>query len=237
MTRVDADIMSWALREGAACTPDQLIEPLAATPGDRREYLYLGTKRAIDLALGLLLMALLMPVMLAAAVAIKCTSRGPILFRQKRAGLRGKPFVMYKFRSMMAGADRQRPDLDARNEADGPVFKLRRDPRLTRVGRFLRRTSIDELPQLFNVLRGEMSLVGPRPLPLDEVRMDSLGERYRLNVPPGLTCLWQISGRCELPYHEWMQLDLLYVQHRGLLFDLDILLKTIPAVLSCRGAY
>jgi len=176
--------------------------------------------------------------MLAVAVAIKLTSRGPVLFRHQRAGMNGRPFTMYKFRSMVDGAHEHHPRRDGLNDMlEGPVFKLHDDPRLTRIGRFLRRTSIDELPQLFNILRGEMALVGPRPLPLEEVMLTTPAERRRIQVVPGLTCLWQISGRCEIPYSEWVQLDLLYIQNRSLLLDLEILLKTVPAVLSCRGAY
>jgi lipopolysaccharide/colanic/teichoic acid biosynthesis glycosyltransferase len=144
---------------------------------------------------------------------------------------------MYKFRSMRNGAADERQLLNGWNDlCEGPCFKLRNDPRLTPVGRFLRQSSIDELPQLFNVLRGEMTLVGPRPLPLDEVCTGTPAERKRLSIKPGLTCLWQISGRCEIPYREWMLLDLYYIEHKSLLLDLEILVKTVPAVLSRRGA-
>lgn len=235
MTRAELSMTDWALRGTAHPTaiPDFVI---LDEPG-RRAYAYRVTKRVIDLVLSLAMLVLAAPIMVAAAVAIKATSRGPILFRQLRAGREGRPFTMYKFRSMVNGAEEARTGLNFLNEAEGPVFKLRQDPRLTWMGRILRRTSIDELPQLFNVLRGEMSLVGPRPLPLNEVMTGSPAERSRLEVTPGLTCLWQISGRCEVPYSEWMQLDLLYIQNRSLKLDLQILLRTIPAVLSCRGAY
>ncbi len=230
MTRAGTSLTEWALQEPQS-------PALATAPAQSRLSVYLVSKRAIDVSLALTGIVLTAPLMLAAAIAIKCTSKGPVFFRQLRAGLNGRPFMMYKFRSMLHGAEEWRPYLASLNEAKGPVFKLRDDPRLTRVGRFLRRTSIDELPQLFNVLRGDMSLVGPRPLPLDEVMSASHAERRRLDVPPGLTCLWQISGRCEIPYAEWMQLDLLYIHNRSLGLDLQILLRTLPAVLSGHGAY
>lgn len=233
MGRIGTGITEWALQPSDA--PCASGDPASSVRAD--DLGYEATKRTLDRLLAALLLLLLAPVMFAAAVAVKCTSAGPVLFCQRRAGRNGRPFVMYKFRSMVREADGLRPHLVEQNESQGPVFKLRHDPRLTRVGRLLRRTSIDELPQLFNVLRGEMSLVGPRPLPLDEVRVSTSAERRRLSVRPGLTCLWQISGRCEIPYDEWMQLDLLYIEHRGLALDLEILLRTIPAVLSGRGAY
>lgn len=233
MARVGTTLADWALREQASIPfGDAAMRadnwPAAAYP---------AAKRMLDCLLAVLLVLLAAPLMLSAAIAIKCTSRGPVLFRQLRAGQHGRPFVMYKFRSMIDGAEERRPELAGLNEARGPVFKLRDDPRLTRVGRWLRRTSIDEFPQLFNVLRGEMSLVGPRPLPVDEAAAASPAERRRLEVLPGLTCLWQVSGRCEIPYEEWMQLDLLYIANRSLALDLGILLRTVPAVLSGRGAY
>lgn len=235
MTRAGLSLSEWAMRQAEGRV--LLLECAEQAVPGRYPAAYRITKRLIDVGLSLGLLVAAAPIMLAVAVAVRCTSRGPVLFRQLRAGLNGKPFTMYKFRSMMVGAQEWRPQLTLLNEIDGPVFKLRNDPRLTPVGRFLRRTSLDELPQLFNVLRGEMSLVGPRPLPLNEVMTGSPAERRRLEVCPGITCLWQISGRCEIPYREWMQLDLLYVQNRSLILDLQILLRTIPAVLSCRGAY
>jgi len=188
-------------------------------------------------AVALALLVVLSPVMAVVAVLIKLTSRGPVLFRQLRAGLNGRPFVMYKFRTMWDGAEELRPALAAMNEKDGPIFKIADDPRLTPIGRFLRRSSLDELPQLFNVLAGEMALVGPRPMWLPEARQATGPARLRTVVKPGLTCLWQISGRSELSYEDWMLLDLYYVRHRSLLLDLLILLQTPPAVLSARGAY
>ncbi|MGA2265050.1 MAG: sugar transferase [Phycisphaerae bacterium] len=191
----------------------------------------------MDVALASVLVVLLAPLMALMAVMIKLTSRGPVLFKQTRAGLRGEPFVMYKFRTMHVGAEDARAALEHLNEKDGPVFKIANDPRQTIVGRWLRQSSIDELPQLFNVLRGEMSLVGPRPLWMPEAEQTDGRARLRSNVKPGLTCLWQISGRSELSYEEWVDLDLYYVRHRSILLDLMIMAQTIPAIISARGAY
>lgn len=235
MTVAQTTLLEWA----AQAPPMELT---VAVPSRGWAYtahrLYLVAKRIVDVTLATFLLIAAAPILAVAAIAIKLTSRGPILFRQARAGLHGKPFTMYKLRTMYQGAAEDRNLFKALNELEGaPVFKIRRDPRITRVGRWLRRSSIDELPQLFNVLRGEMSLVGPRPLPLDEIRTENWGEWLRLSVRPGLTCLWQIAGRTEIPYGEWMQLDGYYVQNRSLALDLRIILKTIPAVLSGRGAY
>jgi exopolysaccharide biosynthesis polyprenyl glycosylphosphotransferase len=195
-------------------------------------------KGAIDLVGALLLLGLFGVPMALAALAIRLSSPGPVLFRQQRSGLNGQPFTMLKFRSMISDAEQLRHELEALNEMSGPVFKVTNDPRITPLGRLLRRYSIDELPQLFNVLRGEMSLVGPRPLPVDEVkRFDDLAHRRRLSVKPGLTCLWQISGRnntCD--FKEWVRLDLEYIDNWSLWLDLRILLRTVPAVLSGFGA-
>jgi lipopolysaccharide/colanic/teichoic acid biosynthesis glycosyltransferase len=171
-----------------------------------------------------------------AALAIKITSRGGVFFTQYRDGLGGRPFRMLKFRTMRLGADDEKQALRQHSEQDGPAFKIKDDPRLTTVGRFLRATSIDELPQLWNVLRGEMSLVGPRPLPCDESARCRRWQRRRLEVTPGLTCIWQVSGRNLLPFEEWMRMDLRYVDGRSFWTDLNLLLWTIPAVLSRKGA-
>lgn len=194
-------------------------------------------KRVLDVALASAMLVLLAPLMGAVALLIKLTSRGPVVFKQMRAGLGGSPFIMYKFRTMRNGAEEARALLECRNEKDGPVFKIANDPRLTPIGRWLRRSSIDELPQLINVLRGEMSLVGPRPLWMPEAIRVVGRARLRANVKPGLTCLWQISGRSELSYDEWVALDAYYVRHRSMLLDLMIMVQTVPAVLSARGAY
>jgi len=202
-------------------------------PGNGYELL----KRALDVVIASAALILLAPVMLVVAAVIKLTSPGPVIFKQTRAGLGGRPFTMYKFRTMYDGAEEDREHLAHRNEKDGPIFKIADDPRLTWFGRFLRQSSIDELPQLYNVLRGEMTLVGPRPLWLPEARRASGVAALRTMVRPGLTCLWQISGRSELSYEQWVQLDLCYINTRSTLLDLLILLQTIPAVLFGRGAY
>jgi exopolysaccharide biosynthesis polyprenyl glycosylphosphotransferase len=172
------------------------------------------------------------------ALLVKLTSRGPVLFRQQRSGLNGRPFLIYKFRTMTTDAEQRKQELAALNEMSGPVFKVTNDPRVTPIGKILRRFSIDEFPQLFNVLRGEMSLVGPRPLPVDEVkRFDDFAHRRRLSVKPGLTCLWQISGRNNVnDFKDWVRLDLEYIDNWSLWLDLKILCRTIPVVLGGVGA-
>jgi exopolysaccharide biosynthesis polyprenyl glycosylphosphotransferase len=194
-------------------------------------------KRLLDLGVSLGACVLLAPLFLVTAIAIKLDSRGPVLFVQERVGLGGRRFRLYKFRTMIAGADRLQGEIEALNEAHGPVFKIRDDPRVTRVGRWLRRLSLDELPQLVNILEGDMSLVGPRPLPLRDVeRIDQRAHRRRFSVKPGLTCLWQVNGR-EPEFEDWVRTDMEYIDNWSLGLDVKILLKTIPAVLSGRGAY
>ena len=206
-----------------------------STPEDSWQSL---TKQALDVVGASLLLALFSPLMLGVAALIKLTSPGPVLFRQQRAGLNGKPFVMLKFRSMRTDAEQRKHELEVLNEKSGPVFKVSNDPRVTPVGRFIRKYSIDEFPQLVNVLRGEMSLVGPRPLPVDEVkRFDELAHRRRLSVHPGLTCLWQVSGRNNVrDFTDWVRLDLEYIDNWSLWLDLKILCRTIPVVLLGTGA-
>jgi exopolysaccharide biosynthesis polyprenyl glycosylphosphotransferase len=196
----------------------------------------LATKAIADRVLAALLIVLFAPIMLVVALAVLVSVGRPVLFVQRRAGLYGHPFPMLKFRTMHAGADAERAALDGLNEMDGPVFKMRDDPRVTPLGRMLRRTSLDELPQLFNVLAGQMSIVGPRPLPLEETEALTGRHRRRLSIRPGLTCLWQVSGRSDLTFAEWMALDLEYVDGWTLWLDLAILLRTIPAIVSRRGA-
>ncbi|HTD88399.1 MAG TPA: sugar transferase [Candidatus Binatia bacterium] len=195
-------------------------------------------KHVIDAVGSLVLLACTLPFMGLIALAIRMTSPGPVLFRQERCGLHGRPFVMLKFRSMETNAEQRQHELAALNEMGGPVFKLAKDPRITKVGAFLRKYSLDELPQLFNVLRGEMSLVGPRPLPVYEVeKFDDPAHRRRLSVKPGLTCLWQISGRNEVrDFRDWVRLDLEYIDNWSLWLDMKILMRTIPVVLSGAGA-
>jgi lipopolysaccharide/colanic/teichoic acid biosynthesis glycosyltransferase len=172
------------------------------------------------------------------AVLIKITSPGPVFFKQQRSGLNGAPFTLYKFRTMVTNAEQSKHELEAMNEMRGPVFKVTGDPRVTRIGKWLRYYSLDELPQLLNILRGEMSLVGPRPLPVDEVkRFNDLAHRRRLSVKPGLTCLWQISGRNQInDFKDWVRLDLEYIDNWSLWLDLKILLRTIPVVFLGTGA-
>jgi exopolysaccharide biosynthesis polyprenyl glycosylphosphotransferase len=195
-------------------------------------------KQLLDFFGSLLLLAVGALPMAIIALLIKLTSPGPVMFRQPRSGLNGKPFRIYKFRTMVTNAEQFKHELAAMNEMSGPVFKVTNDPRVTPMGRWLRKFSLDELPQLFNILRGEMSLVGPRPLPVDEVkRFDDLAHRRRLSVKPGLTCLWQISGRNQISdFKEWVRLDLEYIDHWSFWLDLKILLRTIPAVLIGTGA-
>jgi exopolysaccharide biosynthesis polyprenyl glycosylphosphotransferase len=195
-------------------------------------------KQAIDFAGAAVLLTLLCVPLLAIALAIRISSPGPVLFRQQRSGLNGRPFTMLKFRSMVTNAEQLKQELADLNEMSGPVFKVTNDPRVTPIGRFLRKYSVDEVPQLINVLRGEMSLVGPRPLPVDEVaRFDDFAHRRRLSVRPGLTCLWQISGRNNVhDFKDWVRLDLEYIDNWSLWLDLKILARTVPVVITGAGA-
>ncbi len=197
----------------------------------------LALKRAIDIVVSTIALVALSPLMAFIALAIKLDSRGPILFRQSRIGKHGEPFVMYKFRSMVEGAEEMLPELMERNEATGPLFKIKDDPRRTHVGNILRRTSLDELPQLYNVLRGEMSLVGPRPALPQEAAAYQEWHKKRLEVVPGITGLWQISGRSDLTFEDMILLDIYYAENWSLWLDLSILLRTIPKVLMGEGAY
>ena len=193
-------------------------------------------KRVVDVVCASALLLLLSPVLAIAAIASKLDSKGPVLFRQKRCGLNGRLFDVFKLRSMHVDAEKRRGELVALNEMDGPVFKIRNDPRITRVGRVLRRLSIDELPQLWNVVRGEMSLVGPRPPIPGEVDEYDVAQRRRLSMRPGITCLWQVEGRNTIGFTEWVRLDLKYIDRWSLLLDLKILLRTLPAVVKGTGA-
>lgn len=194
-------------------------------------------KRLFDVTVSLAALIFLSPVMLLTALAIKLDSPGPVIFKQKRVGKNGVEFDFYKFRSMVADAEQLRNELAAANEADGPVFKIREDPRITRTGKFIRKYSIDELPQLMNVLKGDMSLVGPRPPLPREVEEYGNIEWRRMEVIPGITGLWQVSGRSEVSFNKWMELDVYYIEHWSFWFDLKILLQTIPVVLTGKGAY
>ena len=194
-------------------------------------------KRLLDVAVSLIGLIFLFPLFVITAIAIKLDSRGPIIFCQTRVGKDGKEFTFYKFRSMIQGAERLKNHLRSLDETAGPIFKMKKDPRITKVGKFLRHWSIDELPQLFNVLKGNMSLVGPRPPLPEEVAKYTPHQRKRLSVAPGITCLWQISGRSDISFYEWMELDIYYIQYRSFLLDLKILLRTIPVVIQGKGAY
>ncbi len=194
-------------------------------------------KRLIDFAVAGLMVPVLLPLIGFIALAIKLDSPGPVFFAQERVGFRKRRFRMLKFRTMVAEADRLQADLEHLNEAKGPIFKIANDPRITRVGRLLRRSSLDELPQIFHVLTGEMSLVGPRPMSLRDVDLFDQGiQRKRFSVKPGLTCVWQVSGRSQLPFSKWLELDLYYIEHWSLGLDIKLLFKTISAVLSAKGA-
>ena len=229
---------------------DQLVKELASrTRGNRRRSLRLlawkvtvkasyATKRLMDIVLSAVGMLLLSPVYLAIAAAVKLSSPGPVFFVQTRVGRYGRYFKFYKFRSMRQDAEAQKAALMSQNESkDGVIFKMKDDPRITKVGRFLRRTSLDELPQLWNVFIGDMSLVGPRPPVPSEVREYTLEDRKRLDVIPGITCLWQIKGRSEIPFNEQVRLDKEYILAPSVWKDIVILFKTIPAIIGGRGAY
>ncbi len=211
--------------------PDQLLVLSAA-----RDSVSLRLKRLIDIGIASAALLVAAPLLAACALAVQLDDpAGPVIFRQSRVGLHGRTFTVYKFRSMATDAEHRRAALQDHNEMSGPVFKIRNDPRITRVGRFLRRYSLDELPQLWNVLRGDMSLVGPRPSLPDEVRQYEPEFRRRLACRPGLTCLWQVSGRNTVDFRTWMELDLQYVDNWSLGLDLQILMRTIPAVFNGSG--
>ena len=195
-------------------------------------------KRFMDIAMTLVCVILGSPVFLLTAILVKVTSPGPIIFSQVRVGKYGRHFKFYKFRSMYIDAEARKAELLKHNESgDGVIFKMKHDPRITPVGRFIRKFSIDELPQLFNVLLGDMSLVGPRPPLPQEVKSYTIEERKRLNITPGITCIWQVSGRSELPFHKQMALDKEYIASRSTWKDFVILLKTVPAILTGKGAW
>jgi lipopolysaccharide/colanic/teichoic acid biosynthesis glycosyltransferase len=194
-------------------------------------------KRLFDLLGSAFIIVLMSPILLACAAAVKLSSRGPLIYRSMRPGIGGVPFACLKFRTMYRDADQRQADLEAHNEASGALFKIRDDPRLTPVGRLLRRFSLDELPQLFNVLRGDMSLVGPRPLPSRDYERLEDWHKKRYLVLPGITGLWQVSGRADLDFDDLVRLDFLYLERWSVFLDLSIMLKTIPAVVARRGAF
>jgi lipopolysaccharide/colanic/teichoic acid biosynthesis glycosyltransferase len=215
-------------------------EPDASRPAQPMELLFLRRmplwKRGLDVLGASVGLVVSFPVLAIAALAIRLTSPGPALFRQWRSGAGGRPFVMYKLRTMAMDAESRKRELLLLNEQDGPAFKIKQDPRVTPVGRFLRKTSIDELPQLWNVLKGDMSLVGPRPLPCDESAGCEPWQQRRLDVKPGLTCIWQVSGRSRVTFDEWVRMDLRYIRSRSLWFDCLLLLATVRAILTRKGA-
>lgn len=212
-------------------------DPIVTWQTHRMEGAGVVAKRVLDLTLALLVLVALLPLLLVVAVLIRATSRGSILFVQERVGLNKRVFPMFKFRTMVSDAEERQAEVEHLNEVEGPVFKVANDPRVTPLGEWLRRTSIDELPQLLNVVRGEMSLVGPRPLPVRDYKgFDQDWHRRRFSVRPGITCLWQVSGRSGIPFERWMELDLKYIDEWSFWLDLKILAKTVPAVLHGSGA-
>ena len=226
-----------ALMRGRPVLSQSMGLPLLEVSYPQLDNTQRAMKRVLDVAVSVAGLLLLAPLFLAVAVAIRLGSPGPVLFRQKRAGADGKVFICYMFRSMYEDAERLQGELEPLNEAGGPVFKIKEDPRVTRVGRFLRRWSIDELPQLANVFKGEMSLVGPRPLPVRDFHRMEEAHKRRLEALPGMTGYWQISGRSNLSFEDMVRLDLYYIENWSLSFDLKIILKTLGAVLRGEGAY
>ncbi|AND83738.1 Undecaprenyl-phosphate galactosephosphotransferase [Clostridium tyrobutyricum DIVETGP] len=202
----------------------------------KKSIFYHFIKRSIDISCSILGITLLSPVMIAVAVAIKLDSKGSAVFSQQRVGLNGKLFKMYKFRSMVVNAEDILDKLTDRNEMSGPMFKMKEDPRITRIGKLIRKTSLDELPQLFNVIKGDMSLVGPRPnLPREVVKFNEY-QKHKLLVKPGLTCYWQVMGRNEIGFEEWMRLDIKYIKERSTLLDIKLIFKTFGAFFEDDGA-
>jgi lipopolysaccharide/colanic/teichoic acid biosynthesis glycosyltransferase len=215
--------------QGESLKETEAVEPLVARAMPR-------SKRALDVFLAAVAIVVFAPVLAVVSVLVKLTSPGPVYFGQLRAGRGGKPFRMYKFRTMVPDAEQLKSQLLAHNEQDGPAFKMKKDPRITRVGRVLRATGIDELPQLWNVLRGEMSIVGPRPLPLSEAADCAPWQQERLDITPGLTCWWQVSDRwTSVPFADWMRMDIRYARQRSLATDLKLILRTIAFVIRRKG--
>jgi exopolysaccharide biosynthesis polyprenyl glycosylphosphotransferase len=233
--RFDGDI--FGLKKSRS-TPDEFDgHHYVSTSAGAYDWWSLAVKRILDIAFSLILLILLAPVFVVVAVVIQLSSPGPVFFQQVRMGLNKRRFLMFKFRTMVPNAEKMMAQLEAHNEASGPVFKIKGDPRITPIGKVLRRTSIDELPQLVNVLKGDMSLVGPRPLPVRDYEGFSQDwHRRRFSVRPGITCLWQVSGRSSLPFEQWMQLDLQYMDEWSLWLDIKILAQTVSAVLKGSGA-
>jgi exopolysaccharide biosynthesis polyprenyl glycosylphosphotransferase len=224
------------LQDAVFCNKEQAAN-IVELEGARESRAYAVLKRALDIGVASILLLLFLPIIPVVTLLILLDSPGPIFFKQKRVGKNGKIFNFYKFRSMVSGAENVIGSLRPLSGVDGPVFKIKDDPRITHVGRFLRRSSLDELPQLINVLLGDMSVVGPRPNLPSEVSQYLPWQKRRLEVVPGITCFWQIAGRSHIGFQEWMRLDLEYVRNRSLATDLKIMLKTVPAVIARKGAY
>jgi lipopolysaccharide/colanic/teichoic acid biosynthesis glycosyltransferase len=225
VTKADVHILKWKQRSRLVFWEGMLRSLLVV-------------KRLVDIVFSLISIILLLPIFLLVSLSILIEDGFPVIYTSKRVGLNGREFQFYKFRSMVRNADQLRENLEGQNESDdGITFKMKNDPRVLKCGRFLRRSSIDEIPQFINVLAGDLSIVGPRPPLPEEVKAYTLNERKRLHVKPGLTCLWQIGGRADIPFHEQVGLDMQYIQSQSLWKDIVIMLKTIPAVLFGRGAY
>ena len=203
---------------------------------ERSNVLYEVIKRIIDIVASFTGLIVLSPLMLVVSILIKLESKGEVIFKQKRVGLNGKEFYMYKFRSMVINAEELKAELESQNEMSGPMFKIKDDPRITKIGKFIRKTSIDELPQLINVIKGDMSLVGPRPSLPKEVERFEPGMKERLEVKPGLTCIWQISGRNNIDFEDWMKLDIKYVRERSFTLDIKLILKTVLVLFGDKNA-
>lgn len=203
---------------------------------EKEKTFYIFMKRCIDLTLSLIGMIVLIPVFIITAIAIKIESKGKVIFVQERVGYKGQIFKMYKFRSMVSNAEELKSKLLDKNEMSGPMFKMKEDPRVTKVGKFIRKTSIDELPQIINVIKGEMSLVGPRPSLPSEVENFEPWMMERLSVKPGLTCYWQVSGRSDIDFEDWMKLDIRYVREKNLLVDIKLVLKTLLVLFGDKHA-
>jgi exopolysaccharide biosynthesis polyprenyl glycosylphosphotransferase len=232
--RLSLDVLR--LGPGRMSVADMDGHPMLAFTRTPTDTLALVAKRVFDVVMSALVIVALSPVFASIAIAIRLDAPGPIFFRQRRIGQSGRVFEMLKFRSMYRDAEARLEALRAQNEMSGPVFKMANDPRVTKVGRFLRRTSLDEFPQFWNVLKGEMSIVGPRPPVPSEVRQYKRWQRRRLSMKPGITCIWQVSGRNNIDFDRWMELDLQYIDEWSLWGDIRICLRTIPAVLTARGA-
>ena len=203
---------------------------------ERSNVSYEVIKRIIDIVASFIGLIVLSPLMLVVSILIKLESKGEVIFKQKRVGLNGKEFYMYKFRSMVINAEELKAELESQNEMSGPMFKMKDHPRITRIGKFIRKTSIDELPQLINVIKGDMSLVGPRPSLPKEVEEFESWMRERLEVKPGLTCIWQISGRNNIDFEDWMKLDIKYVRERSFKLDIKLILKTVLVLFGDKNA-